>query len=239
LAFISVTLTFFILINLYNAVHRLWRIHGIYHGDAEQSPSFLQGPASSLLVFVAIVHMPSALITLIAAYHPDANFDAIEWPLAWWIFFINLFGSYFATRTGYNVKRANETNSALQLQLTNEGQEIERSSRTVPVDLAAVIGLFWATLAVAAGTGSVDWGPVMVIGYIGALWQALALFGGLGESSFPCLVPRPALTIISLRIHNLTGSRMEFHNAISGLVSRHAITLSLLSSTVFIRQRYC
>jgi hypothetical protein len=183
--------------------------------------------------------MPSALITLIAAYHPDANFDAIEWPLAWWIFFINLFGSYFATRTGYIVKRANETNSALQLQLTSEGQEIERSSRTVPVDLAAVIGLFWATLSVAAGTGSVNWGPVMVIGYIGALWQALALFGGLGESSLPCLVPRHALTIISIRIHKRTGSRMEFHNAISSLISRHAITLSLLSSPVFIRQRYC
>ena len=156
----------------------------MYHGDSAQSPSFLQGPASSLLVFVAIVHMPSALVVLITTYHPHANLDAIEWPLAWWIFFINLFGSYFATRTGYNVKRANASNTALQLHVAeHEGSEPVTTTKTVPVDLAAVIGLFWASLAVAAGTGSVNWGPVMVIGYIGAMWQALALFGGLGESS--------------------------------------------------------
>ncbi|KIM26919.1 hypothetical protein M408DRAFT_330291 [Serendipita vermifera MAFF 305830] len=180
LSFVSVTLSFFILIDLYNAVHRLWREHGVYHGDAAQSPSFLQGPASSLLVFVAIVHMPSALIVLITTYYPNANLDAIEWPLAWWMFFINLFGSYFATRTGYSIKRANESNTALQLNIANEeGVEQRTTPKTVPVDLAAVIGLFWASLAVAAGTGSVNWGPVMVIGYIGAMWQALALFGGL------------------------------------------------------------
>lgn len=185
LAFISVTLAFLVLVNLYNSVHRLWREHGVYHGDAAQSPSFLQGPASSLLVFVAIVHMPSALIVLITTYNPHANLDAIEWPLAWWIFFINLFGSYFATRTGYSVKRANASNSALQLNITDEdgGERTTSTKKTIPTDLAAVIGLFWASLAVAAGTGSVNWGPVMVIGYIGAIWQALALFGGLGKSS--------------------------------------------------------
>lgn len=75
-------------------------------------------------------------------------------------------------------------NNQLRLQISERGGDLERAEdphRTIPVDLAAVIGLFWGTLAVAAGTGSVNWGPVMVIGYIGTLWQALALFGSIGE----------------------------------------------------------
>jgi len=65
-----------------------------------------------------------------------------------------------------------------------EQREEQCSSRTIPIDLAAAIGLFWASLAVAAGNGPINRGPVMVIGYIGALWQALALFGGFGELGF-------------------------------------------------------
>jgi hypothetical protein len=183
-AFISVTLAFFILCVNYIKVHRLWRDRGIYSSEPNISPSFLQGPTSALLVFAAIIHIPSTLVILIKAYHPNANLDAIEWPLACWFLIVNVIGSQVATRRGLRVRQANQANNALHLQISeHDGDAVETrgADRTIPVDLAAVLGLFWGTLAVAAGTGSVNCGPVMVIGYIGTLWQALALFGSIGE----------------------------------------------------------
>ncbi|PVF93990.1 hypothetical protein CPB86DRAFT_834831 [Serendipita vermifera] len=192
LAFTSICLAFITLCIMYISLHRLWRDRGIYRNEPKGSPSFLPGPCSSLLVFAAIIHIPATLVTLITTYYPHANLDAIEWPLAWWIFIVNLFGGHIMTRAGYSSKRAREVNSAFQAQAARDpspGPSPNGSTPTngsgsphyIPVDLAAVIGLFWGTLAVAAGTGSVNWGPVMYIGYLGAVWQGLALFGALGK----------------------------------------------------------
>lgn len=181
-AFISIILAFFALCINYAKLHKLWRDRGNYSNEPNVSPSFLAGPTSSLLVFAALIHIPATLIILITSYHPDPHLDAIEWPLAWWILIVNIIGGHIATRTGYSAKRAMVVNNQLRLQISERGGDLERAEdphRTIPVDLAAVIGLFWGTLAVAAGTGSVNWGPVMVIGYIGTLWQALALFGSI------------------------------------------------------------
>jgi len=183
-AFISVTLAFFVLCINYFKVHRLWRSRGIYSSEPKPSPSFLQGPTSALLVFAAIIHIPSTLVILINAYHPNADLHAIEWPLALWILIVNITGSQVATRREPRPKQATQSNNALHLQVSEDGDdtmETRDADRTIPVDLAAVLGLFWATLAVAAGTGSVNQGPVMVIGYLGTLWQALALFGSIVE----------------------------------------------------------
>ena len=183
-AFISITLAFLVLCVNYFKVHRLWRKRGIYSSEPKTSPSFLQGPTSALLVFAAIIHIPSTLVILINAYPPNANLRAIEWPLALWILIVNITGSQVATRRGPRPRQATQSNNALHLQVSEDGDdtvETQEADRTIPVDLAAVLGLFWATLAVAAGTGSVNRGPVMVVGYIGTLWQALALFGSIGE----------------------------------------------------------
>lgn len=141
---------------------------------------------SSLVVFIALVHIPSTLIILITTYHPHTNADAIAWPFAWWILFVNIAGSHIATRRARRLKKANAKNNALQIQISERGGDVtqEESERTIPVDLAGVLGLFWGTLAIAAGTGSVISGPVIVIGYIGTLWQALALFGSFGQYFF-------------------------------------------------------
>ncbi|KAG8778870.1 hypothetical protein FRC15_010503 [Serendipita sp. 397] len=145
---------------------------------------FWIGPTSALLVFAAIVHIPSTLIILITHYKPHANLDAIEWPLAWWILIINVAGSHIATRRAYVSARASQVNSQLQVQIAaRNGEDTSslhsREQRSVPVDLAAVISLFWGSLAIAAGTGTVNHGPVSPLSYISALWQALALFGPL------------------------------------------------------------
>jgi hypothetical protein len=168
------------------------RINGREGSATAMSPSFIQGPISALFVFVALIHIPSTLIIVITTYHENANLDAIEWPLAWWILIVNLIGSHVATRRKlFNQKKAAQLNNALQIQIANTNDGVPSSppvqeERMIPVDLAAVIGLFWGTLAIAAGTGSVNWGPVMVIGYISTIWQGIALFGSLGKfpSSF-------------------------------------------------------
>ncbi|KAG8866210.1 hypothetical protein FRC20_008950 [Serendipita sp. 405] len=183
-ALISITLAFIVLCKMYISIHKLWKDHTIYRSDASNSPSFLQGPTSALLVFAAIVHIPSTLIILITHYKPHANLDAIEWPLAWWILIINVAGSHIATRRAYVSARASQVNSQLQVQIAaRNGEDTSslhsREQRSVPVDLAAVISLFWGSLAIAAGTGTVNHGPVSPLSYISALWQALALFGPL------------------------------------------------------------
>ncbi|KAG8803807.1 hypothetical protein FRC17_006110 [Serendipita sp. 399] len=186
LAIISIVLAFLVLCKMYISVHKLWRDHIIYRSEPSNSPSFLQGPTSALLVFAAIINIPSTLVILITHYKPHANLDAIEWPLAWWILIINVAGSHIATRRAYVSARASQINTQLQAQISTQngddnGSMHSREQKSVPVDLAAVISLFWGSLAVAAGNGTVNQGPVSVLGYISALWQALALFAPLVE----------------------------------------------------------
>ncbi|CAG7854811.1 SubName: Full=Uncharacterized protein {ECO:0000313/EMBL:CCA68699.1} [Serendipita indica DSM 11827] len=183
-AFICVTFTFFTFASMYTSVHRLWKEKHNYGRTASTGPSFLQGPMSAFLVFITIIHMPSTLIILITHYKPHANLDAIEWPLAWWILIVNVAGAHIATRRAVETARANEANSQLRAQRASAGLSrtySRRGPKSVPVDLAALIALFWGTLAVAAGTGTVNYGPVSVFGYISALWQALALFGSMAD----------------------------------------------------------
>ena len=144
---------------MYTSVSRLWKERHHYGRAPSTGPSFLQGPVSAFLVFITVIHMPSTLIILITHYKPHAKLDAIEWPLAWWILLVNIIGAHIATRRAVESALADEANTQLRAQRASAGlsrAQSRRRPKSVPVDLAALIALFWGTLAVAAGTGTVN-----------------------------------------------------------------------------------
>jgi len=151
------------------------------------SPSFIQGPISSLLIMTATIWMPGAIIDVVRLYHPHKEvLSSISWPFAVWLFFINFFGSHASTRVGYISNKRNITSSAAHATTSTEAPPVNvavgTDKRLVPVDLAGVLGLFWVSVAIAAGPGPVNDGPVMVVGYLGAGWQALSVVAAISES---------------------------------------------------------
>lgn len=154
------------------------------------SPSFIQGPISSLLLMTATIWMPGAIIDVTLLYHPQQEvLRSIVWPLAVWLFFINFLGSHLSTRLGYISNKRNVTDSAFRAANPTASDEappvnvaVGTDKRLVPVDLAGVLGLFWVSVAIAAGPGLVNHGPVMVVGYLGAGWQALSVIAAISES---------------------------------------------------------
>src|SRR5258706_1480609 len=123
------------------------------------SPSFIQGPISSLLVMTATIWMPSAIIDVVLLYHPPQEvLRSTVWPLAVWLFFINFIGSHFSTRLGYISNKRNVTDSAFHAANPTTSDQappvnvaVGTDKRLVPVDLAGVLGLFWVSVAIAAG----------------------------------------------------------------------------------------
>ena len=154
------------------------------------SPSFIQGPISSLLVMTAAIWMPSAILDVILLYHPPQEaLHSFGWPFTLWLLFTNFIGSHLSTRVGYISNKRKHTDSASHTTTatTSEGAPsanvaVGTDVRLVPVDLAGVLGLFWVSVAIAAGPGDVNDGAVLVVGYIGAGWQALSVIGAIGES---------------------------------------------------------
>ena len=156
------------------------------------SPSFIQGAISSLLIMTATIWMPSAIIDVMLLYHPQQEtLHSFVWPFTLWLLFINFIGSHCSTRVGYISNKRNVTDSAFHATTATTSEEapapranvaVGTDARLVPVDLAGVLGLFWVSVAIAAGPGSVNVGSVAVVGYIGAAWQALSVIGAIGES---------------------------------------------------------
>jgi hypothetical protein len=152
------------------------------------SPSFIQGPISALLIMTATIWMPSAIIDVVLLYHNyQEALRPIVWPLAVWLFFINFLGSHVSTRVGYISNKRNATNSAVHATTAGAAEAppvqvaVGTDKRLVPIDLAGVLGLFWVSVAIAAGPGPVNEGPVVVAGYLGAGWQALSIIAAISE----------------------------------------------------------
>jgi len=164
------------------------------------SPSFIQGPISSLLVMTTTIWMPAAVINVMVLYHPHEEvLRSILWPLAIWLFFTTFIGSHVSTRIGYisNKFKYNTTKSAVHAATATAGATrdvppapapanpaVGTDKRLVPVDLAGVWGLFWVSIAIAAGPGPVNDGPVVVVGYLAAGWQALSIIAAISESLY-------------------------------------------------------
>lgn len=158
------------------------------------SPSFIQGPISILLIMTATIWMPGAIIDVALLHHKYEDvLHSIIWPFAVWLFFINFLGSHASTRVGYISNKRNVTTSAARATTTDaEAGEVAEAppvnvavgtdKRLVPIDLAGVLGLFWVSVAIAAGPGPVNDGPVLVVGYLGAGWQALSVIAAISES---------------------------------------------------------
>ena len=155
------------------------------------SPSFIQGPISSLLIMTATIWMPSAIIDVMLLYHPQQEtLHSFAWPFTLWLLFINFLGSHCSTRVGYISNKRNVTDSAFHATTATTIEEARPANvavgtdvRLVPVDLAGVLGLFWVSVAIAAGPGSVNESVVLeVVCYIGAGWQALSVIGAISES---------------------------------------------------------
>jgi len=155
------------------------------------SPSFIQGPISILLIMTATIWMPGAIIDVALLHHKyEEVLRSIIWPFAVWLFFINFLGSHASTRVGYISNKRNVTISAARATTTDaEAAEappvnvaVGTDKRLVPIDLAGVLGLFWVSVAIAAGPGPVNDGPVLVVGYLGAGWQALSVIAAISES---------------------------------------------------------
>ena len=152
------------------------------------SPSFIQGPISTLLIMTATIWMPGSIVDVMLLYHHDQDvLRAIVWPLAVWLFFINFVGSQVSTRLGYISNKRKTSESAVHATTTSAeappvNVAVGTDKRLVPIDLACVLGLFWVSVAIAAGPGPVNNGPVMVAGYLGAGWQALSIIAAISES---------------------------------------------------------
>jgi hypothetical protein len=202
LSLVSICLTFLLLANMY------WQLHKIRPDKNREastssamttsserqnllSPSFLQGPISSLLIMTATIWMPGAIIDVVLLYHSHKDvLRSILWPLAVWLFLVNFLGSQVSTRVGYISNKRNATNSAVRAttSATTSAEAppvnvaVGTDKRLVPVDLAGVLGLFWTSVAIAAGPGPVNYGPVVVVSYLGAGWQVLSVVAAIGES---------------------------------------------------------
>lgn len=152
------------------------------------SPSFIQGPISTLLIMTATIWMPGSIIDVVLLYHHAQEvLRAIVWPLAVWLFFINFIGSQVSTRLGYISNKRNVSDSAAHATTTSAEAPpvniaVGTDKRLVPIDLAGVLGLFWVSVAIAAGPGPVNDWPLMVVGYLGAGWQALSVIAAISES---------------------------------------------------------
>ena len=164
------------------------------------SPSFIQGPISSLLIMAGFIWIPGAAIDLELLRHPDEELRLIRWRYATWLFSVMIIGSQISTRIGYiaNKRNVTNTNDATAGTAGTTGTTgtagtaggvppvsnaaVGTDKRLVPVDLAAVLGLFWVSIAIAAGPGPVNDGPVVVVSYLCAGWQALGIIVAISES---------------------------------------------------------
>lgn len=156
------------------------------------SPSFVQGPISSLLIMTGTIWVPRAVLNVVLLFHPrEEVLRSILWPLAIWLFAITFIGSHISSRIGYIANKHHATSSAAAAATAGAGGAsgsaapvsvaVGTDKRLVPVDLAGVLGLFWVSIAIAAGPGSINTGPVAVVGYLAAGWQALSIIAAISE----------------------------------------------------------
>jgi acetyl esterase/lipase len=136
------------------------------------------------------IWMPSVAIDVMLLHHPHKELRSILWPLAVWLFFVTFIGSHIATGMGYISNKRNATNStsnAFTAGVTGGVPPVPvavgTDKRLVPVDLAGILGLLWASVAIAAGPGPINDGPVAVVGYLSAGWQVLSVIVAISESS--------------------------------------------------------
>ena len=152
------------------------------------SPSFVQGPISSLLIMTATIWVPRAVLNVVLLSHPrEEVLRSVLWPLAIWLFFTTFIGSHISTRIGYISNKHHATSSAAATtgasgSVAPVSVAVGTDKRLVPVDLAGVLGLLWASIAIAAGPGPINDGPVVVVGYLAAGWQALSIIAAISES---------------------------------------------------------
>ena len=199
MSLVSICLAFLLLVNMYWQLHRARpdknrgaSTNSIMTTSAERntilSPSFVQGPISSLLIMTATIWVPRAVLNVVLLFHPrEKAHSSFLWPLAIWLFFITFIGSHLSSRVGYISNKHHATRTAAAATGASGSTApvsvaVGTDKRLVPVDLAGVLGLFWVSVAIAAGPGQINDGPVVVVGYLAAGWQALSIIAAISES---------------------------------------------------------